>query len=30
MMFGKPKEVEEKKSSIFKDYVLPIGALLIR
>lgn len=29
-MFGKPKEVEEKKSSIFKDYVLPIGALLIR
>lgn len=28
-MFGKPKEVVEKKSSIFKDYVLPIGALLI-
>jgi hypothetical protein len=29
MMFGKPKEVEEKKSSIFKEYVLPIGALVI-
>ena len=28
-MFGKPKEVEDKKSSIFRDYVLPIGALLI-
>lgn len=29
MMFGKPKEEEEKKSSIFKDYILPLGSLLI-
>lgn len=29
MTFGKPAEVKVEKSSIFKDYVLPIGALLI-
>jgi hypothetical protein len=29
MMFGKPKEVEGNKTSIFKDYVVPIGSLLI-
>jgi len=28
-MYGKPVKVEEKKSSIFQDYVLPIGALFI-
>lgn len=28
-MLGKPKEVEDEKSSIFKDYILPIGSLLI-
>ena len=27
--FGKPKEVEDKKSSILKDYIVPLGALLI-
>lgn len=29
MAFRNPEDVKEKKSSIFKDYVLPIGALLI-
>jgi len=28
-MFGKPKEVEDKKSSVFKEYIVPIGSLLI-
>jgi len=28
-MFGKPKEMEDKKVSIFKDYIFPLGALLI-
>lgn len=28
-MFGKPTEEEEKKSFIFKDYILPLGSLLI-
>lgn len=27
--FGKPKEAEDKKSSIFKDYIVPFGSLLI-
>jgi len=29
MMFGKPKEAEDKKSSIFKDYIVPFGSMLI-
>jgi Ca2+/Na+ antiporter len=29
MMLGKPQEVEDKKTSIFKDYIFPLGALLI-
>lgn len=28
-MFGKPKVVEDKKPSIFKEYIVPLGALLI-
>ncbi len=28
-MFGKPKEVEDKKSSVFKEYIVPLGSLLI-
>jgi len=27
--FGKPKEVDDKKSSVFKDYIVPLGSLLI-
>ena len=29
MTHGKPKETEEKKTSIFKDYIVPLGSLLI-
>lgn len=28
-MFGKPKEVESKKTSIVKEYIVPLGTLLI-
>lgn len=28
-IFGKPKEIEDKKTSIFKEYIIPIGSLLI-
>lgn len=28
-MFGKPKEVEDKKTSIFKEYIVPLGTMLI-